>query len=142
MKLRINLRLIDDACYREAFAVLQVLRETLTYDVFVERLHRQQNHGYELHGAFADSIVGLVGFRPVETMARGYHMHLDDLVVVPSHRAHGIGEQLLAYAEATARRRKMAAVFLDSRQEVIEFYSKRGYIRHTATLLRKTIDTA
>ncbi len=134
-----------------AFEVLRELRTHLTPKLFAERLARQRERGYELLGAFApggegaagsagpETLVGVLGMRPVETMARGPHLHVDDLVVAGGHRGRGVGRRLLARAEEIARERGLAAVFLDSRPEVLGFYEKLGYGPHTATLVRKVL---
>ncbi len=137
-----------------AFEVLRELRTHLTPKLFAERLARQRERGYELLGAFApggegpagplgptgpETLVGVLGMRPVETMARGPHLHVDDLVVAGGRRGRGVGRRLLARAEEIARERGLAAVFLDSRPEVLGFYEKLGYGPHTATLVRKVL---
>ncbi|WP_333843627.1 GNAT family N-acetyltransferase [Pelomicrobium sp.] len=122
-----------------AYAVLRQLRPHLTWELFLERLARQQrSHGYTLIGAFqSGKLVGVLGMRPLETMARGQHLHIDDLVVANQARRRGVGRQLLLYAERTARERGFDAVFLDSRAEALPFYAALGYRPHTATVMRK-----
>ncbi len=122
-----------------AFQVLKLLRVHLTEDLFLERLQRQQRAGYRLVGAFLPELQGLLGMRPVETMARGFHLHVDDLIVRPEMRGQGIGRRLLEWAEKHAKERDMLCVFLDSRPEVIGFYRRRGYGEHSATLMRKEL---
>jgi GNAT superfamily N-acetyltransferase len=124
----------------EAFVVLQELRDSLDFSTFSARLRRQSKNGYCLYGAYQGGVlVGLIGMRPVETMARGKHLHVDDLVVTANRRGEGIGVMLLAFAEQHARNNEMTSVFLDSRQEVIGFYEELGYSPHTATLMRKKL---
>lgn len=89
---------------------------------FLLRVRRQSLSGYELIGAFqADLLVGVMGMRPVHTLARGAYLHVDDLVVDHEARGSGAGYALMAYAEADARAREMTAIFLDARQEAILF---------------------
>ncbi len=140
--LPVQIRLIAEEEYQEAFAVLRLLRDALDIELFNERLKRQQTAGYELHGAFTETLIGLIGFRPVETMARGFHMHVDDLVVASSFRKLGVGTQLLRFAESVAHQRSMTSVFLDSRIEIMPFYSNLGYSTHTAILMRKQLKPA
>jgi ribosomal protein S18 acetylase RimI-like enzyme len=122
-----------------AYLLLHQLRERLGYEEFLARLERQQRAGYQLLGAFTDRLVGLIGWRPVETMARGPHLHIDDLVVDEGLRQQGIGKALLDHAEAYARALGYTAVFLDSRPAALGFYEKQGYTPHTAPLVRKDI---
>jgi ribosomal protein S18 acetylase RimI-like enzyme len=134
----IIIRAVEEGELAAAFQVLHELREQLDYDTFVPRLRRQAQLGYRLYGAFlGPSLVGLIGMRPVETMARGKHLHVDDLVVADDRRRQGIGEGLLGFAERQAREQGLTAIFLDSRQQAIGFYQKLGYTFHTAPLMRK-----
>ena len=66
-----------------------------------------------------------MGMRPVHTLARGPHLHVDDLVVDAAVRGSGAGHALMAYAEADARAREMSAVFLDARPDAIPFYERK-----------------
>ncbi|GIV59578.1 GNAT family N-acetyltransferase [Rhodocaloribacter litoris] len=140
----VAIRLLEEPDLQEAFDVLRRLRTHLTWELFRERLDRQRRvQGYRLVGAFASGkVVGVLGMRPVETMARGPHLHVDDLVVAEHVRGRGIGRSLLAYAEQFARRHGLGAVFLDSRPEALPFYVALGYRHHTATLMRKALDDA
>ncbi|MCX4241592.1 GNAT family N-acetyltransferase [Paraliomyxa miuraensis] len=124
----------------DAFEVVVELRTHLDQGEYARRLALQRAAGYELVGAFeGDRIVGVLGMRRVDTLARGPHLHVDDLVVRSSHRGRGIGKQLLGFAEQDARERGLVALFLDSRQEVIGFYEHLGYGAHAALLMRKPL---
>ena len=134
----INIKTVDEAELSAAYHLLHELRNHLDNLTFVSRLRRQSEQGYRLYGAFCDRLlVGLIGMRPVETMARGRHLHVDDLIVAPSWRGRGIGMKLLEFAEQHAKDQGLTAVFLDSRQEAICFYQKLGFTFHTAPLMRK-----
>ena len=103
---------------------------------------RDQAHalGYELHAAeVASTPVGLVGFRPVHTLARGRHLHVDDLVVTRDLRGRGIGHRLLAFVESRAEEASLRAVYLDSPHEVLDFSRRQGYDPHEAVLMRKRL---
>jgi GNAT superfamily N-acetyltransferase len=135
----VHVRLLEEPDLAAAYAVLRELRTHLTWELFLERLGRQQRtHGYTLVGAFWSGILlGVMGMRPLETMARGPHLHIDDLVVASRARRRGIGRRLLAYAERCARERGFHGVFLDSRADALPFYIAQGYRPHTATVMRK-----
>ena len=75
----------------------------------------------------------------VRTIARGEHLHVDDLVVTAAARGRGIGAALLSTIEAAARADGCRSVFLDSRPEVLGFYATAGYAPHTAVLVRKPL---
>lgn len=121
----------------EAFALIVQLREHLDREEYLRRVRVQQAAGYQLVGAWLDgALVGVMGMRPVHTLARGPHLHIDDLVVDAAARGTGIGSALLRHALEQARARGLVAVFLDSRPEVIEFYRAHGFAEHSATLMR------
>ncbi len=124
----------------EAFEVVVELRTHLDFEEYARRLAIQKAAGYELVGAFeGDRMLGVLGMRRVDSLARGPHLHVDDLVVRSTHRGQGIGQRLLAFAEQDGRARGLVALFLDSRTEVITFYEHFGYEAHTALLMRKRL---
>ncbi len=107
---------------------------------FLSRVRRQSHGGYELAGAYLDGrLVGVLGMRPVHTLARGPHLHVDDLVVDETVRSKGIGQALMKYAEADAAAREMNAVFLDARAQAIPFYEREGYAMHPAPSMKKVL---
>ncbi|WP_029415287.1 GNAT family N-acetyltransferase [Brevundimonas bacteroides] len=105
---------------------------------FLEAMTRQTQHGYQMVGAWSvDRWVGVVGYRPVRTLARGLHLHVDDLVVDPGVRASGIGRALLAHVEGEARLAGAKSIFLDARPESIGFYEREGFVPHTSPSMVK-----
>ena len=123
-----------------AFELIRELRPHLDCTEFLRRVELQSANGYELAGAFVDGVlVGLAGMRAVMTLARGPHLHLDDLVVRETQQRYGIGRALLEFAENDARRRGLGKLFLDARQEAIPFYEKQAYRFHEAPLMRKDL---
>lgn len=133
----IIIRPLNHEEWPNAFPLIRELRTQLLESDFLEFLSKQTSLGYVLVGAFLnDRIVGIVGYRPVSTLARGTHLHIDDLVVSLAYRGKGIGIKLMDFAEAFGNS-FCKPMFLDSRPEVIKFYEKRGYKPHTATLMKK-----
>lgn len=121
-----------------AYKIIRQLRTQLSLDEFLSRTERQQTNGYEIFGAFqGEALLGILGMRPVETLARGSHLHIDDLVVEDKEKRSGVGRKLMEYAEAYAQKHQLSAVFLDSREEVRPFYETLGYSPHTSILMRK-----
>lgn len=101
---------------------------------------KQAEAGYELVGAFiGDDLVGVAGIRPVSTLVRGPHLHLDDLVIHDKHRRSGIGARFLRFLEEDARRRNLGKLFLDARPEAIAFYERNGYAFNAAPLMKKDL---
>lgn len=126
--------------YTGVVPLVRQLRPHLDEAEFLRRLAEQETRGYELHAAFRDgAVVGLAGFRPVMTLARGAHLHLDDLVVADGLRSGGIGKALIGYAESEARRRGLGKLFLDARQQAIPFYQREGYDFNPAPLMAKEL---
>jgi GNAT superfamily N-acetyltransferase len=135
----ISVRRLLPAEWALAFPLIAQLRN-LDEAEFLRRARRQAHGGYELVGAYLnDALVGVMGMRPVHTLARGPHLHVDDLVVDAAVRGSGAGHALMAYAEADARAREMSAVFLDARPDAIPFYEKENYVRHPAPSMKKSL---
>ncbi len=131
--------LTDDELPR-AISLLTHLRDHLEVDRFLPAVLRQRRAGYRLAGAFiGPALVGVIGVRAVETLARGPHLHVDDLAVRPEHRGQGVGEALIAWAEDEARALGCVALFLDSRPDAIAVYERLGFAAHAAVSLRKGV---
>ncbi|MCG2600799.1 MAG: GNAT family N-acetyltransferase, partial [Achromobacter sp.] len=110
----LTLSRIEPSAWAQAFPLIKQLR-ALDEAEFLQRVRRQSHSGYELVGAYRDGkLIGVMGMRPVHTLARGPHLHVDDLVVDEAVRGSGAGRALMAYAEADARARGMGAVFRDA----------------------------
>ncbi len=122
-----------------AFAIIRQLRNHLDFEVFCSRVERQRHLSYHLLGAFSATLIAVAGVRDVATLARGDHLHIDDLVVDQNFRRRGVGTTMLTYIERWGLERNRPAIFLDSRPEVINFYKSLGYEPHSATLMRKRV---
>ncbi len=135
----LTLSRIEPSAWAQAFPLIKQLR-ALDEAEFLQRVRRQSHSGYELVGAYRDGkLIGVMGMRPVHTLARGPHLHVDDLVVDEAVCGSGAGRALMAYAEADARARGMGAVFLDARPDAIPFYEREQYTLHPAPSMKKLI---
>jgi ribosomal protein S18 acetylase RimI-like enzyme len=135
-----EVRPIFDHELESAYPIVRELRGHLDEEDFLLFARRQMETGYELWGAFEGrTIVGVIGFRPLVTFARGMHVHVDDLVVTAGRRGSGVGRALLEAAEREARRRGLECVFLDSRPDALAFYERLGYVQHTSIVMRKEL---
>ncbi|MEA2903470.1 MAG: hypothetical protein QOI12_857 [Alphaproteobacteria bacterium] len=135
-----QIRRLEPREWAGIFPVIAQLRPHLDEAEFLHRVRRQSHGGYELVGAFRDAaLIGVLGMRPVHTLTRGPHLHVDDIVVVETERKSGCGRALMAYAEADARARGMASVFLDARQDAIGFYQALGFALHTTPSMKKIL---
>lgn len=123
----------------DAYRLISQLRD-LSLDEFLGSVRIQTLNGYELVGAFErESMLGLMGFRPVHTLARGLHLHIDDLVVDEALRSAGTGKALLDFATIEAHNRNMNFVFLDARKEAIPFYERNDFVYHTSPSMKKIL---
>ncbi|HET7921476.1 MAG TPA: GNAT family N-acetyltransferase [Gammaproteobacteria bacterium] len=134
-----GIRPIQSADHDAALRILRQLRPTLNATDFEARLARQAALGYRLIGSFTPQLSGVLGMRATETLARGHHLHVDDLVVDNPFRGQGLGRALLSFAEAEARRLGCVAVFLDSFENVLPFYQASGYAAHDSVLVKKSL---
>lgn len=136
---KLEIRRLSPAEWGLAYGVISQLR-TLDESEFLERVRRQSHSGYELVAALRDGkIIGVLGMRPVHTLARGPYLHIDDLVVDANVRGSGAGRALMEYAEIDARARGMTSVFLDARPEAIPFYERENYVLHPAPSMKKVL---
>jgi GNAT superfamily N-acetyltransferase len=136
---KMKIRILTESEAKECFSVISELRTHLGLDEFMARIALQYKMGYFLVAVFDPDIVGVMGIRPVRTLARGWHLHVDDLVTTQDKRRSGIGSELLSFAEKYAKEEGMESIFLDSVPTALDFYSKHGFAPHTATLVRKKI---
>jgi GNAT superfamily N-acetyltransferase len=136
----LQIRRLEPKEWSTAFPLIVQLRPDLSEPEFLRRVQRQGHGGYELVGAFSDGVmVGVLGIRPVHTLVRGYHLHIDDIVVDQSRQRTGVGQALMAYAEAEAAARAMTAVYLDARPTAIAFYELNGYQLHRSPSMMKKL---
>jgi GNAT superfamily N-acetyltransferase len=136
----LRIRRLEPREWAAAFSVVAQLRPHLDAEEFIARVRRQSHSGYELVGAFRDGrLIGVLGMRPVHTLVRGPHLHVDDIVIAEAERKVGGGRALMTYAEADARARGMTAVFLDARPEAIGFYRALGYDLHPTPSMKKIL---
>jgi GNAT superfamily N-acetyltransferase len=136
----VQARRLEPREWAAVFSLVAPLRPHLDLEQFLAQVRRQSHGGYELVGAFRNGrLIGVLGMRPVHTLARGPHLHVDDIVVEESSRRAGGGRALMAYAEADARARGMKGVFLDARPAAIGFYQALGYALHTTPSMTKML---
>ena len=136
----VHTRRLEPREWAAVFPIIAQLRPHLDAAQFLDRVRRQSHAGYELVGAYRDGrLIGVLGMRPVHTLVRGPHLHVDDIVIEESERRAGGGRALMAYAEADARARGMKGVFLDARPAAIGFYQALGYALHTTPSMKKML---
>src|SRR4051812_43203198 len=136
----LQVRRLEPREWAATFPLIVQLRPHLDQPEFMRRVERQSYSGYELVGAFRDGrLVGVLGMRPVHTLMRGPHLHVDDIVVDETERKTGSGRALMQFAQEDAKARGMTAVFLDAQPLAIGFYETIGFALHTAPSMRKPL---
>jgi GNAT superfamily N-acetyltransferase len=125
--------LSTDAEIAAAFPLMHVLRERLTAGTFVEVVRQQQRDGYVLVGGYdRGKLVTLAGFRAGQTLSRGPHLFVDDLVTDAGEQGKGHGQAMIAWLRQTAMDRALPTVWLDSRATAKGFYERCGFTMNTS----------
>jgi GNAT superfamily N-acetyltransferase len=109
----------------------------------VQRVDVQRQAGYRVAGiAENNNYVSVVGFRPMDTLAWGKIIYIDDLSTLPEARGKGYAGRLLDYIKGLAVEQGCDAVHLDSgytRLDAHRLYLNKGYVlaaHHFALNLR------
>ncbi len=116
-------------------AIMMPLIETLNPDippaVLAQRLAEIRENDYRCAGAFVDDrCVGVAGMWFGTRFWCGRYVDIDNVVVDPSWRGHGIGQALLDWVEDYARRQGCEKAVLDAyvtNDRAHAFYMRRGY---------------
>lgn len=129
-----DISLLDnDAEIEASFAVMSELRTHLRRESYVATIRGQQAAGYLLAGGFVDdTLVALAGYRFSQTLFRGPHVFVDDLVTTASAHGRGHGTAMLAWVARAALERDIDEVWLDSRATAKGFYAKLGFELRTS----------
>lgn len=118
----------------DAEAVARVVRETLLTsnagDYSIEELEALADW-YEPRPLIArmehsERFVAVIDTAIIGTAARRGN-RIEGFFVAPSWQRHGVGEQLLAALEASAKREAMRAIWLESSVTAVGFYERHGY---------------
>lgn len=116
-----------------AFPLMHELRPQLIADAFLKSVRTQQQDGYRLFAGVIDSgHVVLAGVRDAQTLMRGPHLFVDDLVTSAACRGRGHGAAMLRWLAGYAAGRGLRRIYLDSRDTAVGFYRKVGFTLLTA----------
>ena len=123
-----------DAELKDAFPVMQELRQHLTEESYFELIRPMISRGYRIFGVREDEAsVALAGITIDTNFYNFRHLWVYDLITSEKHRSKGYGETLLAYLEEVARRENCQVIALASglwRKDAHRFYEERmGYER-------------
>ena len=118
---------------RHCFAVMRELRPHLAdAATFAAQVQRQIHDGYRLVAAgYADTAIGLIGYRIQENLMSGRFLFVDDLVVRSDYRGGAVGAQLLDFVRDEARARDCRQLVLDTglgMARAQRFYFGRGML--------------
>tara|TARA_B100000315_G_scaffold256320_1_gene301965 strand:- start:4639 stop:5073 length:435 start_codon:yes stop_codon:yes gene_type:complete len=133
----------DDDQITAAYPIMAQLRPHLDEAEFFAQIRRLMQSGYRMVSAnIGDEVVGVMGYRFLEDLARGRTLYVDDLVVNESNRDQGIGESLMKVAEMEAERRDCETLRLCSglqREPAHRFYEGIGMEKSSYAFVKKLI---
>lgn len=133
--------LIADDDLAAAYPVLVELRPHLAElgaAGFVDLVRRMAADGYRLAAGFEDDNAHggrpavVAGFRVSETLSRGPHLFVDDLVTAELVRGRGAGREMVAWLRSYAVAQGLPRVCLDSRATARGFYERVGFAFSTS----------
>jgi GNAT superfamily N-acetyltransferase len=128
---------------KQCFPVMAQLRPTLSEEVFLAQVKRQQQSGYHLAFLVDNNQVKTVaGFRISESLSWKKFLYVDDFITDAESRSNGYGDKLFDWLVDYAKSNQCNQLHLDSgvqRFEAHRFYlRKRMYIyAHHFTLVLK-----
>ena len=115
------------------FALMHELRPHLIEDTFLSSVRIQQQDGYHLFAGVIDTgHMVLAGVRDAQTLMRGPHLFIDDLVTSAACRGRGHGAAMLRWLAGYAAGRGLRRIYLDSRDTAVGFYRQFGFTLLTA----------
>jgi GNAT superfamily N-acetyltransferase len=111
-----------------AFPLVVQLRTHLERETFLATVRTQQRAGYRLYGGFEQGrLVTAAGVRNAQTLSRGPHLFVDDLVTLDTEQKKGYATAMLRWLASDAKSRGFARIFLDSRESAIGYYKQVGF---------------
>lgn len=101
---------------RACFPVMADLRPDLDEQEFVRRVEHQvvTQHYHLVYIAPEGVPVCVAGYRIIDNLHMGRHLHLDDLATDEAHRRKGLATVMLSWLEDEARRLECSSLHLDS----------------------------
>jgi GNAT superfamily N-acetyltransferase len=110
------------------FPLVVQLRTHLREETFVATVRSQQAAGYRLYGGFEQGqLVTAAGVRNAQTLSRGPHLFVDDLVTLDTEQRKGYATAMLRWLASDAKSHGFARLFLDSRESAIGYYKQVGF---------------
>ncbi|AEN05405.1 GCN5-related N-acetyltransferase [halophilic archaeon DL31] len=136
--------LTTEAEWREAFPVLNQLRDHLTEEAYLTYLRDMREEGYRLFAAFDDEvIVAVAGVTPGTNFYNGRHLFVYDLVTRADRRSEGHGGRLMRFVEDWARDHGCETIVLESgrcREDAHRFYEEELDMERYCYSFKKDLD--
>ncbi len=124
----------------DLYPIIREARPTLDETAYRERAKEAQAHGYRMfRGLLEGRVVAAMGFRVNADLFWGRHLYLDDLAVVAELRGRRIGEAMMRFVEAEARRQGCKHVRLTNGMKGLaahRFYERIGYEKRSFVFVR------
>lgn len=124
------------------FRVMKELRPQLELDTYFkiyEEAHKAD--GYEIVAIQSgEEVLAVMGYRFLWDYVRGKHLYVDDLVTTKAARSHGLGAQLLQFAENIAVQSECKSLRLCTGVENtlgIKFYERSGWTNRSLVFVKK-----
>ena len=128
---RSSIRLLAESELAAILPLIEILNPDTSRAVLALRLEEMRDNGYRCAGAFVDRrCVGVAGMWFGTRFWCGRYVDIDNVVVDPAWRSHGIGQALLDWVEDYARRQGCEKAVLDAyvtNDRARAFYMHRGY---------------
>lgn len=112
--------------------LVSLLNPSLSPETLAKRLKQmmQCENYYCAGGFFKDKLIAAGGYWIATKFYCGRYLELDNVIVAPNYRSHGIGKQLIAWLEAEGQRQHCEVVMLDAyttNTRARAFYETAGY---------------
>ena len=111
--------------------LLKMLDPSIKEDVLKSRLSNMSQQGYQCIGAYKQNeLIGICGIWVLEKYYVGKHLEMDNIIVSPNYRSHGIGEKIIIFIEEYAKKIGCVAGELNcyiKNEEAHRFWERCGY---------------
>ncbi len=126
------------------YPVMKELRPHLSFEDYVSIYNDSHaTDGYEIVAIEdKEQILAVMGYRFLSDFVRGKHVYIDDLVSTEKARSHGLGAELLKFAEEIAQTTGCKSLRLCTgieNQRGMKFYDRNGWTKRSYAYTKKLI---
>lgn len=129
--MKVQFRDLVEAEYASAITLVQLLEPELSAELISERSASMRTEGWLCIGVFDGAeMLGLAGYSLRTHLFSGRVMYVENVVLVPTARGKGIGEQLMTWLEQKAVTLSCRMLTLDAYARNLgarTFYQRLGY---------------